>query len=174
MLQGFFVYIVFQNFFKNNNRESGDLQSVFLTVNAWGLQFLLQCTFFVHTLAWQVGGSRRCSSLRAVRRLGSLQEKPLWSRLGHIQQQTLAGGSSGRGKVCRVEREGKPFNHPSKQQQGLQEWHITSLLTISIIHYWFEHMDDKPWGIENCLKWQNTVWGTHSCSRLEAQACSPC
>lgn len=45
--------------------------------------------FFVHALSWQVGGSRRCSPLRAVRRLGSLKEKPLWSRLGKMLTQDL-------------------------------------------------------------------------------------
>lgn len=90
--------------------------------------------FFVHAL----GGSRRCSPLRTVRRLGTLKEKPLWSRLEHLHLQTLtallAGGSSGRKKGSGVEREGNPFNHPNKQQQGLQEWHIAPLLTIAIIH----------------------------------------
>lgn len=78
------------------------------------------------------------SPLRTVRRLGTLKEKPLWSRLEHLHLQTLtallAGGSSGRKKGSGVEREGNPFNHPNKQQQGLQEWHIAPLLTIAIIH----------------------------------------
>ena len=81
--------------------------------------------FLVCALAcWSVpGGTGRCSACRAVRRLGSLKEKPLPSGPGHILQEALtallAGGSGGREKVYKEEREGEPFNHPSKKQQGL-------------------------------------------------------
>lgn len=89
---------------------SGELQSVFLTVNAQRLP-LCSVHFLVPALAWQAGGVGRCPAFRAVRSLVSLKEKPLCSGTGHILQEGLT--------AYREERGGKPFNHPSKKQQGL-------------------------------------------------------
>lgn len=137
--------------------------------------------FLVCALAWQAGGTGRCSAFRAVRRLGSLKEKPLQSGPGHILQEALtallAGGSGGRENVYREEREGKPFNHPSKKQQGLpgMGYHIFTDCSYFSLVIW-TYVWQTPWSREQRAEQQNAVWGTvrcGSCRRQEARACSP-
>lgn len=103
-------------------------------VDSYGLCFLqsmyrgflfVSVHLLVRAPAWQVGGMGRCSAFRTVRRLGSLKEKPPRSGPGHIVQEALtallAGGSGGREKVYKEEREGKTFNHQARSSKGYQE-----------------------------------------------------
>lgn len=94
--------------------------------------------FLVHALAWQAEGMGRCSAFRAVRRLGSFKEKPLWSGLGQDTSYRRASLSSWleaavaeRWSTGRKGRRNSLITQ-ARSSKGYRQWDITSLLAVAI------------------------------------------